>query len=604
MIIVLKIIVCSGILLGLYYSFLAKEKTFTFNRYYLLFGLVFSYTIPFLKIETKVSNIEKNKFIPHVVPQHTVSEFSVPIQETFDYENTFIIIYAIIGGLFFLKFILSIIKLKKIKGEKITYKKRTVVLLENDVPPFSFLNTIYFSKCHINNNKIEENIFLHEEVHILQKHSLDLFLVEILKAVLWINPFIYFYKDAIVTNHEFIADEKVILKNKNIKLYQELILSEILRQRSPDLTHQFSFNNTKKRFIMMTKKNSKFVQIKKYLCIPAFAFLALLFSEKVSAFETLETQEENNLAIFSTPKTNSNDAYEEVVKIIKKYDDIIQDKDYERFMKEVSRAEQIKLAELFKQLSADEYLKLPLYVNYREINKQIPTQKQLNQFLNSKYNIELDGNIVNNKILNKYKPTDFYSVYVLKVLPTNPDYGKYEYGVVLNTKDFAKKFNQQKNILVSFKIKNDEYFEMIKKNTDSFKKKAVQDTIRQKEGKNTIVKQETSQSTTNEMVKDEPTLLPQYPGGMNELRNNISKSFDGSNINVSKETYRTEINYTVLEDGNIADVKAVGNNETFNTEAINSFKKANENIVWKPAEKDGKQVRYRMRIPLTMSFQN
>lgn len=143
--------------------------------------------------------------------------------------------------------------------------------------------------------------------------------------------------------------------------------------------------------------------------------------------------------------------------------------------------------------------------------------------------------------------------------------------------------------------------ELLKKaNTE----KAVQDTIRPKEDKNTILKQETSQSTINEMVKDEPTLLPQYPGGINEMRNKMSKSFDGNKVNVSKEPYRTEINYTVLEDGNIADIKASGNNEAFNTEAINSFKKANENIVWKPAEKDGKQVRYRMRIPLTMSFQN
>ncbi|HCR76284.1 MAG TPA: hypothetical protein DIW37_07795 [Chryseobacterium sp.] len=610
MMIVLKIILCSGILLGLYYLLLEKEKTFTFNRFYLLFALVFSYTIPFLKIETKVTKVEENTSVFQEVSQYPVAEISAPIQETFDYEQLIIMIYTVISVLFLLKFIFSIIRLKKLKGEKIIYKNRTVVLLEKDVAPFSFLNTIYFSKHYIQENKVEENIFLHEEVHILQKHSLDVFLVEILKAVMWINPFIFLYKKAIVTNHEFIADEKVIHKKNNIKAYQELILSEILRQQSPKLTHQFSFNNTKKRFIMMTNKNSKFAQIKKYLCIPAFASLSFLFTEKVYANETIDASEKSSSAILDTPttKSNNNEAYEEIVKIIKKYDDIIESKDYERFMKDVSRNEQIKLAELFKQLSSEEYQKLPLYVSYQEINRQIPTQKQLNQFLNSKYNIELDGKVINNNILHTYKPSDFYSVYILKVIPTNPDYGKYEYGVVLKTKDFAKKFNQQKNILVSFKIKNDEDFEMMKKNTDRVKKEVIYDTIRPKEGKNTTLKQETSKSTTNETVttttKDEATQLPQYPGGMNELRNNISKSFDGSNVKASKEPYRTEINYTVLEDGNIADVKATGNNEAFNTEAVNSFKKANENITWKPAEKDGKQVRYRMRIPLTMSFQN
>ena len=51
--IILKIILCSGIVLGLYYLFLAKEKTFTFNRFYLLLGLVFSYSIPFVTIQTQ-----------------------------------------------------------------------------------------------------------------------------------------------------------------------------------------------------------------------------------------------------------------------------------------------------------------------------------------------------------------------------------------------------------------------------------------------------------------------------------------------------------------------------------------------------------------------
>ncbi|WP_259127727.1 energy transducer TonB [Chryseobacterium ginsenosidimutans] len=67
--------------------------------------------------------------------------------------------------------------------------------------------------------------------------------------------------------------------------------------------------------------------------------------------------------------------------------------------------------------------------------------------------------------------------------------------------------------------------------------------------------------------------------------------------------YKTNLSYTVTEDGSLADIKASGNNELFNNETVSSFKRANENITWKPAEKDGKPVRYRMRIPLTMSFE-
>ena len=61
--IILKIILCSGIVLGLYYLFLAKEKTFIFNRFYLLLGLVFSYSIPFVTIETQQAEDQKAKII-------------------------------------------------------------------------------------------------------------------------------------------------------------------------------------------------------------------------------------------------------------------------------------------------------------------------------------------------------------------------------------------------------------------------------------------------------------------------------------------------------------------------------------------------------------
>jgi len=110
-----------------------------------------------------------------------------------------------------------------------------------------------------------------------------------------------------VDNHEFIADESVIGKNKNIKSYQELILQEILKQQDLPLIHQFNFNNTKKRFIMMNNKKSKFAKVKNYLTVPAFAVLAIVFAEKTYAKETSENPDLNNFQEKNTPlTTNSN----------------------------------------------------------------------------------------------------------------------------------------------------------------------------------------------------------------------------------------------------------------------------------------------------------
>ncbi|WP_210148372.1 M56 family metallopeptidase [Chryseobacterium scophthalmum] len=307
MLIVLKIILCSGVLLGLYHLFLVREKTFTFNRFYLIAALLFSLCIPFATIETK----EIVKEIPATVfvegnEQPLEAQIVTP-QESFDYTKALLIGYCIVSGILILKIGYSIIKIKKLKGRKIKYQNRTVFLLKQDLAPFSFWSIIYLSETYFKDSKIEDSVFLHEEIHVKQKHSLDILFVEVLKAVFWINPLIWFYKKAMINNHEFIADESVISKNKNIKNYQELILQEILKQQNLPLIHQFNFNNTKKRFIMMNNKNSKFAKVKNYLAVPAFAVLAIVFAEKTYAKETSEDPDLNIFQEKNTPLAkNSN----------------------------------------------------------------------------------------------------------------------------------------------------------------------------------------------------------------------------------------------------------------------------------------------------------
>ncbi|WP_336733435.1 M56 family metallopeptidase [Chryseobacterium sp. VD8] len=457
MMIFLKIILCSSLLLAGYYLFLQKEKMYGFNRFYLLFSLVFSYTVPFISIQSETSK-PSNRLQTTIEATQQVMDIT-PKQESFNWMNLIWILYGIVTLIFLIRTIISYLKIKNLKGEKMLYQNQNILITENPVSPFSFWNTIYLGKNYVIDNKIDSRIFLHEKSHLEQRHSIDIIIVEIIKAFTWFNPSVYFYKKAIITNHEFLADESVLKNNFAIKDYQNLILEEIISSQNYNLTHTFNFKNTKKRFIMMNTKKSKLADLKKVISIPILLIAFGLFVQKT----------------YATP----------MEKMIEKTQETI--------------SEPVK-----KQIA--------------ESNEPI---------------------------------TD-----VIKNESLNPESG---------------------------------ITEQLSKNT--IDEGVIQDTIRPKEGKNMA-------------TKDEATLLPQYPGGINEMRNKMSKAFDASKMNLGKETYRTEINYTVLEDGNIADVKASGNNESFNAEAVNSFRKANENILWKPAEKDGKPVRYSMRIPLMMSFQN
>lgn len=281
--IILKIILCSGALLGLYHLFLAKEKTLVFNRFYLLSALVFSLCIPFATIEIKQPEKENATILSAANEQSILQMPITAQQESFDFSQMILIIYFAVAGIFILKIVYSIAKIRRLKGRKIIYQNRNVFLLNKNLAPFSFWNTIYISEADFNNSIIDPAVFMHEEIHVRQKHSIDVLFIEILKAVCWFNPIFYLYKKAIINNHEFIADEGVIAQNKNVKNYQELILQEILKQQNLPLIHQFNFNNTKKRFIMMTRKNSKFAKAKRYLVIPVFAVAAIVFAEKTYA---------------------------------------------------------------------------------------------------------------------------------------------------------------------------------------------------------------------------------------------------------------------------------------------------------------------------------
>lgn len=283
--VILKTILCSSILIVIYYLFLQKEKIFRFNRFYLISALVFSYTIPFVKINLSAISDQKNQFIFDKIPTQQLIHNTTQNSQ-FDWMSLILIIYVLVSIGLILKSFISIFKIVNLKGTDINYQNQKVKLIEKNLPPFSFWDKIYINKNHYVDQEIDNRIFLHEQTHIVQKHSLDLIFIELIQAISWFNPAIYFFKKAMVSNHEFLADESIIQENTNVKDYQALILSEILQSQNLQLTHQFNYNNTKKRFIMMTTKKSKFEKTKKIVAVSAFAGLSILFVQKVYATET------------------------------------------------------------------------------------------------------------------------------------------------------------------------------------------------------------------------------------------------------------------------------------------------------------------------------
>lgn len=102
-------------------------------------------------------------------------------------------------------------------------------------------------------------------------------------------------------------------------------------------------------------------------------------------------------------------------------------------------------------------------------------------------------------------------------------------------------------------------------------------------------------------VYTEVEQLAEFPGGINSFRGKVQSSFDTSIMDSDTGKVTTEIVFVVERDGSITDVKANGSNKDFNSEAVRTVKSIKNK--WSPAKINGKSVRYRFRLPLTMQFE-
>ena len=124
---ILKIILCSSLLIAIYYLFLQKEKMFRFNRFYLLSAMVFSYVIPFVKINLPEISESRNKLIfEEITTQQLIHNTNQA--SDFDWMNLIFIIYIAIAIFLTVRSLISMIMIITLKGTDIIYQNQKVRL--------------------------------------------------------------------------------------------------------------------------------------------------------------------------------------------------------------------------------------------------------------------------------------------------------------------------------------------------------------------------------------------------------------------------------------------------------------------------------------------
>jgi len=303
---IIKSGICMVILFGLYWLILRKEKLFIFNRYYLIFSVLFSLTVPLIsipidlgskKVVNEIVTVLNHKpelnSIGHEAGTAHQEKESSDITDTYfinqpasdksnpsDSKKILLIIYLSGLILMLVRFYRNILLVQQMfrRSERVYHEGYNIALLDSPVNPFSFLRIIFLNKQDYIENRIAVNVLRHEFEHVRQSHSYDIIFFEILQIVFWFNPILFLYKWAARINHEYLADEAVIRSSSDREAYASELLNFISCRVNVQFTSGFSPSMIRKRLLMLnsnTNKWGKNIRMGITLCISVLLMIIL-----------------------------------------------------------------------------------------------------------------------------------------------------------------------------------------------------------------------------------------------------------------------------------------------------------------------------------------
>lgn len=275
---ILEVIACSGVLAALYSLIIERKVDFLFARLFLIFSVLLSAVIPMINIPVweaalvpQLTEVAVGEVSTEVV-QSTVTSFN------FNFMALIWAVYVVGVALCMGSIVLQMVNILNIRrvGQMTTFDGVNIVRSQQNIASFSLFKTIY-----IGNNTADTDlptIVAHERSHIAHKHSVERVVMEIFKALLWWNPFVWIASRRLVEAHEFEADNDVIGSGCDANLYVATLLKHLFGY-SPEIANGLHNSLTKKRLKMILKGNSgRYALLRKVAVIPVLGVLFALFS--------------------------------------------------------------------------------------------------------------------------------------------------------------------------------------------------------------------------------------------------------------------------------------------------------------------------------------
>ncbi len=266
---VLKYLIEASISISVFYLIYvfvySGDKNSKFNRIYLISSSFLAVILPVLKIpvlggkEIAYTNSLHHAIqLPEIIitDQYTVTA----TQSEFSLSQVIMIIYFTGLSFFLFRFLYELfLTFKHISNRSSNSLKSagyTLINTKGKFPTCSFYKYLFWDDTQNFNEKESNFIIKHEEGHIRQNHTFDLIYLEILRIIFWFNPIFHGYKKAMLSVHEYLADE-FALANSNQKGFIALLGRQVLQRQNLTLSNHFSKSQTVKRIKMIKSEKKK-----------------------------------------------------------------------------------------------------------------------------------------------------------------------------------------------------------------------------------------------------------------------------------------------------------------------------------------------------------
>ena len=303
----------------MFYKLLCSRDTLhRFNRCLLLFILALSAVVPFMYIDLGIISHEAAVEIGELgaaleaepVEMIAMEDAPVSLWQRVPWQQ--IPWRMILGGIYcagllaclahFVGSLLSIALLIRRSKRRVMADGTILVTHNKAYGPFSWMRYIIVSEQDLSDNF--DMILAHERAHIRLHHSWDLLFVQLCATAQWFNPAAWLLKRELEAIHEFEADSDTLRQGFDARQYQLRLFEEAVGVKFNTITNNFNNCSTKKRIIMMMKRQtSPWARMKALFVLPvAFVAVAVISCTSPKEKKTDANQENADVIVETNGK--------------------------------------------------------------------------------------------------------------------------------------------------------------------------------------------------------------------------------------------------------------------------------------------------------------